>query len=141
MSKLGDALEGTPIEEPPDGENRAIRILRAEVVRARNSSGVLRRGRVLAVLLALCIPAAFAAGSELGEGPARDVAFTGEDFVPVSKCPQEVADAYEEVGFPRDSFFPDCPTVEEAERDAEKIGAALERYKEEYGHLPSGLRD
>jgi hypothetical protein len=59
--------------------------------------------------------------------------------VPVEECDPEVAALYEAAAFPRDGFYPECPTVEEAQENAADIAAAMERYHKEFGNYPDDI--
>lgn len=95
----------------------------------------VRRWIVVVVAMLVAAPAGFAVAQTAG----LDGQQPPERLVPAAECEDEVNAAWEDAGMPRSSYYPSCPTVEEAREQARwfnenrrrgltAIAASIKRY-------------
>lgn len=94
---------------------------------------------VVAALAAVPVGLAVAQTTGVDETTGLDDPRSQERLVPAAECDDEVNAAWEAVGMPRDSYYPGCPSADEARRQGEyfnelrrrgltAIAAAIGRY-------------
>jgi hypothetical protein len=79
---------------------------------------------IIAVVAAL---AAVPVGFALADTAGLDGEQPEERLVPASACDPEANDAWQQAGMPRDSYYPGCPTVDEATEDAQRFNEERRR--------------
>jgi hypothetical protein len=78
------------------------------------------RGAAAAVgSIALAFPVGYALAQEVGIG--GSAVEQQSDSVPAAACPAEVNASFAEVGLPRDAYGPNCPTPEQAAKQAQEL--------------------